>query len=111
VEVLARYYRVKLSAFATYSHDEHGVAITSIDQLSTTEPLSSNNMRPSGLRRSARGSEERQTRHLELVTRGFDKSSWSDWRVVMRYQFVGPAARVVFTPITLRGRAEPMLSS
>lgn len=30
---------------------------------------------------------------LELVTRGFDISSWSDWRVVMRYRFVGPAAR------------------
>jgi hypothetical protein len=30
---------------------------------------------------------------LELVTRGFDISSWSDWRVVMRYRYVGPAAR------------------
>jgi hypothetical protein len=30
---------------------------------------------------------------LELVTRGFDISSWSDWRVVLKYRFVGPAAR------------------
>jgi hypothetical protein len=28
---------------------------------------------------------------LELVTRGFDINSWSDWRSVMRYRFVGPA--------------------
>jgi hypothetical protein len=30
---------------------------------------------------------------LELVTRGFDMSSWSDWRVVLKYRYVGPAAR------------------
>jgi hypothetical protein len=30
---------------------------------------------------------------LELVTRGFDISSWSDWRVVLKYRFVEPAAR------------------
>jgi hypothetical protein len=30
---------------------------------------------------------------LELVTRGFDISSWSDWRVVLKYRFVGPAPR------------------
>jgi hypothetical protein len=29
---------------------------------------------------------------LELVTRGFDITSWSDWRVVLKYRFVGPAA-------------------
>lgn len=29
---------------------------------------------------------------LELVTRGFDIKSWLDWRVVLKYRFVGPAA-------------------
>ncbi|WP_433968473.1 hypothetical protein [Tunturiibacter gelidiferens] len=27
------------------------------------------------------------------MTRGFDISSWSDWRVVLKYRYVGPAAR------------------
>jgi hypothetical protein len=30
---------------------------------------------------------------LELVTRGFQMISWSDWRVVLKYRFIGPAAR------------------
>jgi hypothetical protein len=29
---------------------------------------------------------------LELVTRGFEMISWSDWRVVLKYRFIGPAA-------------------
>jgi hypothetical protein len=28
----------------------------------------------------------------ELVIRGFDINSWSDWRVVLKYRFIGPAA-------------------
>ncbi len=28
---------------------------------------------------------------LELVTRGFSMKSWSDWRVVLKYRFIGPA--------------------
>jgi hypothetical protein len=30
---------------------------------------------------------------LEFVTRGFYISSWSDWYMVVKYRFVGPAAR------------------
>ena len=30
---------------------------------------------------------------LELVTRGFRVSSWSDWRVVLKYRFVEPETR------------------
>ena len=30
---------------------------------------------------------------LELVTRGFRMSSWSDWRVVLKYRFVEPETR------------------
>jgi hypothetical protein len=30
---------------------------------------------------------------LELVTRGFRMSSWSDWRVVLKYRFIGPQTR------------------
>ncbi|WP_348268051.1 hypothetical protein P8936_02085 [Edaphobacter paludis] len=29
---------------------------------------------------------------MELVTRGFAINSWPDWRVVLKYRFVGPAA-------------------
>ncbi|WP_165420389.1 glycosyltransferase family 39 protein [Edaphobacter modestus] len=30
---------------------------------------------------------------LELVTRGFAISSWTDWRNVLKYRFIGPEAR------------------
>jgi len=30
---------------------------------------------------------------LELITRGFAISSWTDWRDVLRYRFIGPEAR------------------
>jgi Dolichyl-phosphate-mannose-protein mannosyltransferase len=28
---------------------------------------------------------------LELVTRGFSMNSWTDWRMVLKYRFIGPA--------------------